>query len=212
MKTTFVLFYVLITLSTSVIGQDRETKLKIALIKGTSPEQATKQQLLNLIQKYDISKWIYTDSIHVEDGMNVIPHSHPVLTLNTRHIKDDELLLATFIHEQFHWYLDLMPKESKAIYQELIKIFPQVPNTFPAANSDKESTYYHLVVCALEYISLKELLGELKARQLIDFWATDHYTWIYRTVLDQTQVINKVLKKHQLLPIQPNTAKYQLFK
>ena len=29
--------------------------------------------------------------------------SHPVLTLHTRHRRDDDLLLSTFLHEQLHW-------------------------------------------------------------------------------------------------------------
>jgi hypothetical protein len=32
------------------------------------------------------------------------------------------------------------------------------------------------------------LLGELKARQVMDFWATDHYTWIYKTVVNRQDI------------------------
>ncbi|NJM35541.1 MAG: bifunctional phosphoribosylaminoimidazolecarboxamide formyltransferase/IMP cyclohydrolase [Rhodomicrobium sp.] len=35
----------------------------------------------------------------------VIPHSHPVLTLNTQYVEDDTAQTATFLHEQFHWFL-----------------------------------------------------------------------------------------------------------
>jgi hypothetical protein len=35
-----------------------------------------------------------------------IPHSHPVLTLNTRNLDSDDQLLSAFLHEQLHWYLD----------------------------------------------------------------------------------------------------------
>jgi hypothetical protein len=44
---------------------------------------------------------IFTDRVLIEKGS--IPHSHPILTLNTRNL--DPLLIAeTFVHEQFHWF------------------------------------------------------------------------------------------------------------
>lgn len=47
-------------------------------------------------------------------------------------------------------------------------------------SDSEDSTYLHLLVNTLEYRADKELLGELKARQVMDFWATDHHTWVYR--------------------------------
>lgn len=40
-----------------------------------------------------------------------IPYSHPVLTLHTRHLKDDLALLSTFVHEEYHWYETAHPQE-----------------------------------------------------------------------------------------------------
>ena len=48
---------------------------------------------------------------------------------------------------------------------------------------------------------MRELLGEFKSRQIMEFWADDHYTWIYRTVLEKPRDISTVLFKHGLLPI-----------
>jgi hypothetical protein len=58
-------------------------------------------------------------------------------------------------------------------------------------------------VCYLEYQAIKELLGELKARQVMDFWATDHYTWIYKTVLEREREIGSLMRKHTLMPVMP---------
>src|SRR5262249_41281436 len=66
------------------------------------PEAQTKEQLLRLLKTYDVSRWIFTKSIVIDE--RAIPHSHPVLTLHARHLQDDELLLSTFVHEQFHWF------------------------------------------------------------------------------------------------------------
>ena len=51
----------------------------------------------------------------------------------------------------------------------------------------------------LEWRAVQQLLGELKARQVMEFWATDHYTWVYRTVLDRPREIGAIVAKHQLM-------------
>jgi hypothetical protein len=134
----------------------------------------------------------------IEDG--VIPHSHPVLTLSTRHIKDDELLLSTFVHEQAHWLLTQNYKNTEDAKKELRALFPKVPNKGPEGASDEESTYAHLIVIYLEYRADRELLGELKARQVMEFWSNDHYTWIYKTVLERARDIGNIAFKYKLVP------------
>lgn len=69
---------------------------------ATPAEEATRWQLERLLDQYDLSPWRFTGVVEIEQG--VIPHSHPVLTLSTRHVNDDLLLLATYVHEQSHWY------------------------------------------------------------------------------------------------------------
>ena len=34
----------------------------------------------------------------------------------------------------------------------------------------------------------------------MDFWATDHYTWVYRTVLERPREIGDILRKYKLTP------------
>jgi hypothetical protein len=58
----------------------------------------------------------------------------------------------------------------------------------------------HLLVCYLEYRAGRELLGELRAKQVMDFWTTDHYTWIYKTVLESARDIGNIMAKHKLIP------------
>jgi len=43
----------------------------------------------------------------------------------------------------------------------------------------------HLIVCTLELEALIELVGEPRARQQLEGWI--HYTWVYRTVLTDTE-------------------------
>ena len=84
--------------------------------------------------------------------------------------------------------------------KELRVMFPKVPIKPPEGASDEESTYLHLIVIYLEYRADRELLGELKARQIMEFWATDHYTGIYKIVLERPRDIGQILFKHRLIP------------
>jgi hypothetical protein len=172
-------------------------RVEIALKHGSKPEAQTKEQLLRLLSRYDLSRWIYTTSLVVDD--TAIPHSHPVLTLSARHVRDDELLLSTFVHEELHWFV-ADSKQSNDAINELRRLFPKVPSQVPEGANGEQSTYLHLIVCFLEYDVDKQLLGELKARQVMEFWATDHYTWIYKAVLEHPGDIGGIISKYKLIP------------
>ncbi len=194
MKERIFILFAIIFLSNSSYAQN---KIEITLKHGSREESQTREQLQRLLKAYDLSKWIFTNSVVIDEES--IPHSTPVLTLNTRHLKDDELLLSTFVHEQLHWFLNQKKETDKAV-EELRVLFPKVPVGFPDGAEDEYGTYAHLLVNFLEWRADKDLLGELKARQLMDFWATDHYRWIYKTVLERTRDIWKVASKYKLIP------------
>lgn len=199
----------IVLLSQVAIAQTKPAQLAqldIALKHNDQREQQTLRQLHRLLSAYDLSGWLFTRKIVIDSGFDTIPHSHPILTLNTRHLKDDELLLATFVHEQLHWYADERPKELEAAYQELKSLFPHAPVGFPQGGNDEEWTYKHILVCYLEYQAIKRLLGELKAKQVMQFWTTDHYTWIYKTILEREREIGDLMRKHKLIPLRQTSA------
>lgn len=191
---------ILLTLIIFLVGikSYAQDKIEISLKNGSREESQTRDQLQKLVKTYDLSKWIFTKSIVIDE--KAIPHSHPVLTLNTRHLKDDDLLLSTFVHEQLHWFLVQKDKETKEATKELRVLFPKVPVALPDGAADEESTYLHLLVNCLEYRADRELLGELRAKQVMDFWSSDHYTWVYRTVLERRRDIGNLLFKYKLIP------------
>lgn len=195
MKTLIWVCLFFLFLSPAVRGQD---KIEISLKNGSRDEEKTKEQLERLLKSHDLSKWIFTRSIIIEE--NVIPHSHPILTLSTRHLKDDELLLSTFVHEQIHWFVIEDRKKLAGALDEIRKMFPEVPAGPPDGARDEDSTYLHIPVVYLEYRANRELLGELKARQVMEFWANDHYRWIYKTVLERPRDIGQIMFKHKLIP------------
>jgi hypothetical protein len=175
-----------------------QVSVDVTLKTGSRAEAQTREQLQRLLRTYDLSQWTFTKSIVIDE--KAIPHSHPVLTLSTRHLRDDELLLSTMVHEQLHWFLVQRQKDTDAAIKELRNMFPTVPARPPEDAQDEQSTYLHLLVCYLEYRADQQLLGELKTRQVMEFWATDHYTWVYRTVLERTRDIAAILTKDKLIP------------
>jgi hypothetical protein len=106
-------------------------------------EVATRDQLQRLLHDYDLGPWLFTRDIRIDRA--AIPHSHPVLTLHTRHLKDDELLLSTFVHEELHWYLVEHPEATGAAIRELKARFPKTPTGFPLGSSDETGNYVHLL-------------------------------------------------------------------
>jgi hypothetical protein len=167
----------------AVLTQTPATELHIALKHGSEAEQATADQLRRLVKERDVQRWILTRDIIVEE--KAIPNSHPVLTVNVQYRENDDALLATFLHEQFHW-LEEGNAEFKAAMQAFAEIYPKAPAGPPEGARDLESTYRHLVVCDLEYQAMTILVGEAKARQILA--ANRHYIWIYDRVLNDPRV------------------------
>jgi|SRR5262245_37609293 len=151
-----ILLLVLLASFPNTTSQAQE-KLNISLAHGSPAEQQTKDQLQRLLAAYDLSKWIFTRSIIIDE--QAIPHSHPTLTLHTRHRKDDELLLSAFVHEQLHWFIVQRDKDSEAAMKELRVVFPKIPVGFPEGSNDEAGNYEHLLVVYLEYQADRELLG-----------------------------------------------------
>jgi hypothetical protein len=185
-------------LASSALGASPH--VSISLKHGDAKERATQRQLERLLSQYDLTPWIFTTSVVIDE--DAIPHSHPVLTLHARHLKDDDLLLSTFIHEQSHWFLSQHHEDALKAVSELRRLYPSIPVGFPEGSNDSDGNYDQLIVIYLEDEADRRLLGELRAWQVMSFWSQDHYTWLYRTVLkDRARLRDLVRKQHlDLMP------------
>lgn len=172
--------------------------IEITLAHGTQAEAETREQLQRLLKTYDLSDWVWTRKLLIDK--DAIPHSHPVLTLHTRHLKDDLALLSTFVHEEYHWYETAHPMETFSAIAEFKSLYPNVPVGGQDGASDEESSYLHIIVCYGEYQEMKALVGPDRAHEIMAFWATDHYRAIYKLVLDHEAEIGSVLQRHRLFP------------
>ncbi|KID57370.1 hypothetical protein JF50_09155 [Pseudoalteromonas luteoviolacea] len=159
--------------------------ISIKTAAGTDKELKIENTLKKLMDKYDIEQWIYTSKALVNEKARV-PHSHPVLTMNTAkaYLESENRVLSTFLHEQFHWHVVLNGKGSIDEFRGAIKReFPKVEYKRPLGSGDEGGTLTHLVVCYLEYRAMASLIGESDAKALLK--SNPYYTWIYKTILDK---------------------------
>ena len=179
----------------SIAGQaSRSETIEIRLHGETRLEERGREQLRRLLQTYDLSKWLFTHTVLIQS--RVIPHSHPVLTLNTRNVEDDTAQLSTFVHEQLHWFLTDHAGRQKTdtAISDLRELYPTVPTKPPEGARGERSTYLHLIVGSLELQALTELIGEKRAREHLAGY--NHYTWVYRTVLTDADRIGELVRRH----------------
>lgn len=169
--------------------------LSITTVTGRPREELARQQLVRLLAQYDLRKWRFTDRVQIQTM--VVPHSHPVLTLNTRSLADDRQALATYLHEQLHWFTAQQEMATQEAITELEARYPTVPGPEGGGAESRGDTYQHLVVCALEYQSLIELLGPEAASAVIA--AHGVYTWIYATVRHDWAFLAQLLRRHGLV-------------
>jgi hypothetical protein len=188
------LCYLLVTAGMGSATDSVDIKLK----NGTREERQTRDQLQRLLKSYDFSKYTFTRVLVIDE--HSIPHSHPVLTLHTRHLNSDDQLLSTYVHEQLHWYLAAHEKQTQAAEGELRKLYPKVPVGYPDGAQDEESTYLHLIDCYLEMQADQRLIGHQRASDVMKFWAGDHYRWVYKTIVqDEIQIAEIARREHLVI-------------
>ena len=191
-------------------SQRTDAGIEISLADETGQTREARQQLRRLLSSYDLDPWIVTQEVQIETGVD--PHSHPVLTLNTNHLRDDETQLSIFLHEQAHWFVgrSVRPfapeagEEKQAVIKDLEALYPDPP---PAADY---GTFVHLIVGWLELDGMAELVGKEKAREvkrgLVQQYTEEplsntdkSYGWYNERVLEDTREIGAILAEHGLI-------------
>jgi hypothetical protein len=171
--------------------------ISIETANGTRRELLAEAALKKLLAEYDVSKWIFTREILIEEG--AIPHSRPILTITPRNLNDEILFFSTFLHEQIAWFL--YPDRNYEVMQavgELRRLYPEAPvgGTEEGAK-DEDSNYRHLISNFLEFSAMVEVVGEELAIATME--RKDHYTWVYETVLSDAVKIEEIAQKYDLI-------------
>ncbi len=166
----------------------------IRLAHGSEVERQGREQLVRLLETYDLEPWLFTREVVVDEAAR-IPHSHPILTLKPDTLDNDAVQLASFVHEQLHWFVLRDQERLAATIESFRQLFPEVPGGNAGARNEA-STYLHLVVCDLELQAMTRLVGEEKGRAVLEGW--NHYTWIYEQVLGNPEV-RRVNERHGMV-------------
>lgn len=197
LRSIFILIMFVLCGCASKVVEEHPSGLNIVEVKPNKWTLIMKQNMLHLAQVYDLRPFLFTKKIHVESM--VIPHSHPILTLNTRSAEKPKKILSVWMHEELHWWMDKNSKATAAAINELKKIYPNAPK---GMGQYENSTLLHLMVCFLEMKTLAFYVGDKEARSIIEeIMRKDKlYPWIYYQVLNKDFAIKKVLKKHKLVP------------
>ena len=172
-----------------------QPEIEISLAEGSPDEEAARQQLRRLLERYALSPWIFTDRVLIQAGVRA--HSHPVLTLNTRFLDQDDKQLSFFVHEQLHWYLEAEAGAREEAIEDLRRMYPEVPVGGSEGARSEYSTYLHLLVGWLEWRAMICLSGEAQAREV--YTGMKMYRWIYERVLDDDAALGRVMEEHGLV-------------
>jgi hypothetical protein len=150
-----------------------------------------------------LARYEYTRHVRIVPASAT--YSHPILTLGTRFAESEDHLLATYLHEQMHWYLWRLGGHDhdpvQPFFDELVRRYPKAPTRLPDGARNYEQTYVHLVVCWLELHAVAEFIGWDRAAALAE---TNYgYRWIYRTVVRDREALGQLYEKHGILPMRP---------
>jgi hypothetical protein len=168
--------------------------LSIKLSHHTPREMQTAQLLQTVVSSYDLTKYTYTRDVVIEE--RAINHAFPVLTLNARFADSPDELLSSFIHEQLHWYLREHHMQTEDGIAQLRRSYPRVPVGGSEGADSVYSTYGHLIDCYLEIQADRQLMGEQRTMAVIR--DKGHYTWIYKTDLDEESRIAAIVHNENL--------------
>lgn len=194
--TITILVFALVLSATAAVSakelQDTDSRVVwIGLANGLEAEAIMAAELRVLIREHDVEPWILTRKVLIDKEQ--IPHSHPVLTIHTRHVGEELELLATFVHEQLHWLEEAPWLESfRAAMKDFEELFPEVPSSKDGGARDRRSTYRHLLVCDMELQALTTLVGQAAARETLA--QATHYEWIYDVVLKDPRIREVALR------------------
>jgi hypothetical protein len=179
-------------------------RIDVDLEEAQRAAERVRGWLVSLRERHGgLANYEYTRHVRVVPASTT--HSHPILTLGTRFAESEDHLLATYLHEQMHWYLWRLggPDHDPVapFFDELVRRYPKAPTRLPDGARNYEQTYVHLVVCWLELHAVAEFIGWERAAALAD---TNYgYRWIYRTVVRDRDALQALFEHHGILPMTP---------
>lgn len=142
----------------------KSAQIEITSKNGLPEEEQTVENVRELYEAFPIPR--FTNRIVIEKGSR--PHSHPVLTLNTRLISDKLNLLQTVTHEQLHWFAREQPRY-KACIDFLKSKYPD-DGERNQSGTHPDSYWEHIIVCFNTRHALMQWLQADEIRHVYRQW------------------------------------------
>jgi hypothetical protein len=180
-----------VVLTDSALAADPVT---IKASRNTPQEMQTVQLLGRLLAAYDLNRYTSTRKVIIDE--HATDHAFPVLTLDTRFAKSSDDLLSSFLHEQFHWFLQAHSAQTEDAVKLLHQFYPRVPVGETEGARTVYSTYIDLLVCYLELQADRHLIGDARTVALVH--GKHRFTWIYKTDLEDEKRMSEVIKTTRL--------------
>lgn len=172
------------------------SKISVETASGHAREQRTAAELTQLLLANDLAGLQWTDKVVVE--FKVRSHSHPVLTVNT--LNTGDLLLATYLHEQLHWWTADHPGFGQGIHDTRAE-WPTVAHAEDGGSRDEHSTRLHLIVCHLEWRAMQQVTGNERASAVLQRQIENRvYPWVYAQVHAHNDVLDRICTERGLWP------------
>lgn len=178
-------------------GELPASGVDIRTVNGMGEENAAMAALRDVLAEHDLRRWMFTDLIRIDETIRG-GFSHPLTISPALLTRRPALALTTFLHEQLHW---LEGPATEAASAEASERWPDPPR-LPAGGADARSTWLHVSVCAMEYLSLAEILGPAAAAA--ELAQHSGYSWIYGQVLADPGWFSGFLDRYGLrVPAEP---------
>lgn len=172
--------------------------VEIRTAQDTERENAGRAALQEILDRYDLRRWMFTDLITVDETIRG-GVSHPLTLSPVLLVRRPAMTLTSFLHEQLHW---VDGPGADSAHAEASERWPNPPPFSAGGAADANSTWLHLTVCALEYQSLSEILGTAAAAA--ELRQHTGYAWIYGQILADPDWFAEFLHRHGLrVPEQP---------
>jgi len=178
----------------ALVGVQPAPVVKIKLSHNTPREARTKAMLERVLADFDLKPYLFTHDVVIEE--QAINHAFPTMTLNSRFADSEDELMSSFIHEELHWHLRDEASGMQRAVAELRRWYPHVPVGGTEGAETEYSTYGHLIDCYLEIQADRRLIGDARTAAVIR--DKGHYTWIYKTIIEDESRIAALVRQNRL--------------
>lgn len=127
------------------------------------------------------------------------PRSHPVLLLDTQ--RGGDQLLATYMHQQMHWWAAAHPGLGDAI-TDTQQTWATVPTVNGGGAATEIYTRVLLIVCHLERRALHHILGDVRSRVVLRAQITTGrvHPWVYGQIQLHGRRLDQICSARRLWP------------